>query len=208
MQKQRGERGKQAQAAHQVVVLPEIVPGKLTEQHWLELQEGYKNEDYASEIVEDIVNIVLNKAYDIYLERQLLPYTVNAAIEALTLLVEWNFLRRDESQVSPTLQPGWISSEEPVRPEIDNWAPRHYCEESRKLIDNTVQESVSQEEARDMEAAAVKEEAANQHEVPGTENEHQSPKRRKMKPPKFTGVKDIKMPLKFSNTSLKITSNL
>ncbi|XP_029636304.1 uncharacterized protein C2orf81 homolog isoform X1 [Octopus sinensis] len=205
MQKQRGER-KQAQIAHQVIVQPEIVPGKLSEQQWLEFQEGYKNEEFASEIVDDIVNIVLTKAYEIYLERQLLPYTVNAAIEALTLLVEWNFLRRDESQVSPILQPGWISSEESARPEIDNWAPRHYCEESRKLVDSTVRESVSQEEAKDTEAAVAKDEAANQHEAHGTENEHHSPKRRKMKPPKSSGVKDIKMPLKYSNTSLKQTN--
>ncbi|CAE1169470.1 unnamed protein product [Acanthosepion pharaonis] len=140
MFKQKADRTKVVQPPPPPVQHTEIVPGRLTEQNWQEIEEILDNEEIACEYVEEILNEILLKVYDVYLKQQLLPYTVSAAKDALLLVVEWNFLHRDESQVSPILQPGWIPDKEPTRPVIDNWAPGYFISPDEKSEEEIVEE--------------------------------------------------------------------
>lgn len=51
----------------------------------LEKDDG---EDFIADIVEDVVAITLGKAYDSYISRQLLPFTINQAKDAILQIIE------------------------------------------------------------------------------------------------------------------------
>ena len=57
-----------------------------------EIEEIFDSEETACEYVEEILKEILLKAYDVYLKKQLLPYTVSAAKDALLLVVEVSFI--------------------------------------------------------------------------------------------------------------------
>jgi len=51
----------------------------------LELDDG---EDFISDLVEETVSNALSIIYDKYIERQLLPYTISQAKEALLTIID------------------------------------------------------------------------------------------------------------------------
>lgn len=135
MSKQKADRNKVVQPPPHPVQNTEIGPGRLNEQNWREIEEIIDNEETPCECVEEILNITLREVYKVYLERQLLPYTVSTAKDALLNAVEWIFLQRDESQASPILQPEWTPDIEPCCASIDNWAPS-YCISPDEIVDD------------------------------------------------------------------------
>lgn len=54
----------------------------------LELDDG---EDFIGEVVDEVVSATLNIIYDKYIERQLLPYTISQAKEALLTIIDVSF---------------------------------------------------------------------------------------------------------------------
>lgn len=65
-----------------------------------EIEEILDNEEIACEYVEEILNEILLKVYDVYLKQQLLPYTVSAAKDALLLVVEVSFISFNSNQLN------------------------------------------------------------------------------------------------------------
>lgn len=51
----------------------------------LELDDG---DDFVADIVEEVVGSTLTVIYDKYIERQLLPYTISQAKEALLTIID------------------------------------------------------------------------------------------------------------------------
>ncbi|GAB1599306.1 hypothetical protein Ahia01_000207800 [Argonauta hians] len=186
--------------AVQAAIIPELVPGKLTIRQWLGLHEAYKNEDAALDIVDDITNEVLDRGYEIYVENQLYPYTVNAAIEALSLIVQWNFLRRDESQVSPKLQPGWTPSIEPKQPEIDNWALKHYIDGNGAITEHCQDTSIENKVEEQLEQTEVT------PDVTKVESDHTGIVNRKTKPQLLSSSESISPTRSLNDKSKTITS--
>ncbi|XP_064617742.1 uncharacterized protein C2orf81 homolog isoform X3 [Liolophura sinensis] len=103
-------------------VAHEIIPGKYTDQDWNSMLEKDDGEDFIADIVEDVVAMTLEKAYDGYISRQLLPFTINQAKDAILQIIEWQFLAHDEGDMEVDKDPGWIQEEEPDPATTDCWA--------------------------------------------------------------------------------------
>ncbi|KAF6035447.1 C2orf81 [Bugula neritina] len=85
----------------------------------LELDDG---EDFISDLVEETVSNALSIIYDKYIERQLLPYTISQAKEALLTIIDWRFLACDLGEKDPSTDPTWQEDGEPSAAVPDCWA--------------------------------------------------------------------------------------
>ncbi|TPP39673.1 hypothetical protein FGIG_02974 [Fasciola gigantica] len=94
--------------------------GKLDESDWNELLDDEEVEQIASEYVHDLLNLVLEKAYKSYLSKQLIPFTVYQASEAILKLTELEFIEIDPGDciTSPTC----LEDKVPPPCKIDSWA--------------------------------------------------------------------------------------
>lgn len=66
----------------------EIVPGKFNETDWLALLENDETEDFIADIYDDIWKETSKQIQQIYLHRQLLPYTLMTTENALTSVIQ------------------------------------------------------------------------------------------------------------------------
>jgi hypothetical protein len=73
--------------------LLEIVPGKFNETDWLSLLNNDDTEDFIADIFESMWSEVSKKIESIHISRQLLPFTLMMAENALTNVVQ---VRTDE----------------------------------------------------------------------------------------------------------------
>jgi len=85
----------------------------------LEFDDG---EDFIGEVVEEVVANSLSIIYQKYIERQLLPYTISQAKEALLTIIDWRFLACDPGESDPSADPTWQEDEEPSAAVPDCWA--------------------------------------------------------------------------------------
>lgn len=121
--KSRADKGSKPAPAHTPVVAHEIVPGKFNDQDWNWMLDKDGSEDFIEDIVDEIIDTSLDKIYKLYLERQLLPFTVTMAKEAILQVIEWQFLSRDEGETElESTGEGWIEDEEPEAAVTDCWA--------------------------------------------------------------------------------------
>ncbi|XP_076072554.1 uncharacterized protein LOC143044426 isoform X1 [Mytilus galloprovincialis] len=121
--KSRADKGSKPAPAHTPVVAHEIVPGKFNDQDWTWMLDKDGAEDFIEDIVEEIVDTSLDKIYKLYLDRQLLPFTVTMAKDAILQVIEWQFLSRDEGETElESTGEGWIEDEEPDAATTDCWA--------------------------------------------------------------------------------------
>ncbi|CAF0786639.1 unnamed protein product [Adineta ricciae] len=97
----------------------EIVPGKFNETDWISLIETDETENFIADIFDNIWKDVSDQIQQIYLRRQLLSFTLMRAETALTTVVQWAFLERDESQ--PANGNFWTDDDEPIPCLMDNW---------------------------------------------------------------------------------------
>uniref|UniRef100_A0A1I8JKD8 Uncharacterized protein n=2 Tax=Macrostomum lignano TaxID=282301 RepID=A0A1I8JKD8_9PLAT len=120
--KGRADRGKGAQSTPNPAVQNEIIPGKFTEHDWNLAMGPSENEEFVLGIVNDVVDTALSEIYEKYLQRQLIPYTVSLAKDAMLQIIEWNFLSHDEGE-SPDRLTGeaWSEDREPASATIDSW---------------------------------------------------------------------------------------
>jgi hypothetical protein len=68
--------------------LVEIVPGKFNEHDWFSLLENDETEDFIADIFEMVWGKVSKKVEEIYLERQVLPYTLMVTEEAWSHVIQ------------------------------------------------------------------------------------------------------------------------
>jgi hypothetical protein len=66
----------------------------LIDRNWMLDKDG--SDEFVEDIVDEIIDISLDKIYKLYLERQLLPFTVTMAKDAILQVIEVNlqFLKR------------------------------------------------------------------------------------------------------------------
>ena len=66
----------------------EIVPGKFNENDWLAVLDNDETEDFISDIFEDMWNDASKQIQQIYIRRQLLPYTLMMTENALSNVIQ------------------------------------------------------------------------------------------------------------------------
>ncbi|CAF0848591.1 unnamed protein product [Rotaria sp. Silwood1] len=97
----------------------EIVPGKFNETDWLSLLENDDTEDFIADIFDSIWTETSKQIQQIYIRRQLLPFTLMMTENALSSVIQWAFLERDEPK--PTDGDFWQEDDEPIPCSMDNW---------------------------------------------------------------------------------------
>lgn len=108
-------------AAQTPVIAHEIVPGKFNENDWNAMLDRDSSEEFVQEIMDEIVLYTMDEIYKKYIDRQLLPFTIAQAKDAILQIIEWEFLARDEGE-SNLSDLGWIQDKEPEALTTDCWA--------------------------------------------------------------------------------------
>ncbi|KAM8939636.1 uncharacterized protein C2orf81 homolog [Pelodytes ibericus] len=118
--KSRVEKSRVVTVAPDSHVTVEFVPGRLTEEDWLSLVGMEDGEDSMDDFMDSLLARVMDNCYKVYLARQVVPYTVSQARDALIQMVEWTFVPRDEGQEQLDLT--WQEEEQPQPCLNDSWA--------------------------------------------------------------------------------------
>ncbi|XP_032806402.1 uncharacterized protein C2orf81 homolog [Petromyzon marinus] len=105
-----------------VVVSDDIIPGRLTEAEWLAILDLEDGEMYVRDLLEELLECTMEECHKIYIQRQLIPFTVSQAKEAFLNVIECRFLARDEGQLSVECDSSWQEDLEPQPCSIDTWA--------------------------------------------------------------------------------------
>ncbi|KAK0043796.1 hypothetical protein Bpfe_026763 [Biomphalaria pfeifferi] len=157
MSRQATNRGRQAEKTTKpptAVATPtsahDIVPGKYNENDWNNMLEKDSGEEFCLDIVEELSEKVLSAIYDRYIENQLYPFTISQAKNALTEIIEWQFLSRDDGEKDTELNLTWTQDEEPEPAVTDCWAqgsvPKNYIPPLTPLVGIPEEEPVVVEE--------------------------------------------------------------
>ncbi|XP_051888782.1 uncharacterized protein C2orf81 homolog, partial [Pristis pectinata] len=104
------------------VALVEIIPGRFTETDWQTMVAAEDGENNVMDIIEDIVSQALDQCYSIYIENQLLPFTIAQAKDAILQIIEWQFLTHDPGESNVSLDHSWQEDREPKANVTDSWA--------------------------------------------------------------------------------------
>ncbi|KAI1904689.1 hypothetical protein AGOR_G00008290 [Albula goreensis] len=99
----------------------DIVPGRLSESDWMEMVAQEEGEEVVAEILEELMQSVMEKCYDVYLRKQMIPFTVSWARDALVQALAMQFLARDEGDGQDSGL-SWEQDSEPQPCGIDSWA--------------------------------------------------------------------------------------
>ncbi|KAM4049379.1 uncharacterized protein C2orf81 homolog isoform 2-T2 [Anomaloglossus baeobatrachus] len=77
-------------------------------------------EDVVGDIVDSLLSHVMEECLVVYLQHQVIPYTVSQARDAMLQIVQWTFVPRDEGNHEPGTESTW--QEEPQPCPHDSWA--------------------------------------------------------------------------------------
>ncbi|KAJ8404504.1 hypothetical protein AAFF_G00337710 [Aldrovandia affinis] len=99
----------------------DIVPGRLSKSDWLDMVAQEEGEEVVAEILDELMYCVMEKCYSVYLQKQLVPFTMTWARDALVQTLEWQFLVRDEGEGQDS-SPFWEQDSEPQPCGFDSWA--------------------------------------------------------------------------------------
>ncbi|XP_073673284.1 uncharacterized protein C2orf81 homolog [Garra rufa] len=112
-------------ASHPSAIQPaetvDIVPGRLTESNWTSMLSQEEGEEVVVDIIAELMEGVMDRCYQVYLKRQLIPFSVWWAQNNLVETLECLFLRRDEGD-DPEHELFWQEDPEPQPCVIDSWA--------------------------------------------------------------------------------------
>ncbi|MGH0173653.1 UNVERIFIED_CONTAM: hypothetical protein FKN15_066099 [Acipenser sinensis] len=101
---------------------PDVVQGRLTEADWVSMVAQEEGEEAVAEVFDVLMARVMEECYRAYLKKQLIPFTVMQARDAMVQIVEWRFLARDKGEESVQCDPTWQEDEEPSPCGTDSWA--------------------------------------------------------------------------------------
>ncbi|KAL6470674.1 hypothetical protein MHYP_G00217930 [Metynnis hypsauchen] len=133
----------------QPAVTSDIIAGRLTGNTWREMVEREEGEEVVAVLIDELMDHVMDRCFQVHLQTQLVPFCVRWAREALVQTIEWRFLVRDdgENSDSDTL---WTEEPEPEPSILDSWAegcvPVVYVNQQartalrQKLLDFSVEE--------------------------------------------------------------------
>lgn len=122
MAKSRVEKAGKAVSAPTPAQVHDIVPGRYNDQDWHFMLERDDGEEFITDIIEEVCDSALDIIYKSYIDRQLIPYTVSQAKDAIVQIIEWQFLARDEGEGNIIDDVGWLEDEEPMPAITDCWA--------------------------------------------------------------------------------------
>ncbi|XP_030046775.1 uncharacterized protein C2orf81 homolog [Microcaecilia unicolor] len=100
----------------------EIVPGRFTETDWIAMVTLEEGEENVGEIMDDLVSQVMKHCFQVYLQRQRIPYTISQAKDATIQIIEWRFLVRDTGEACVAKDDSWQEEREPMSAITDSWA--------------------------------------------------------------------------------------
>lgn len=109
-------------ASQTPVIAHEIVPGKFTDNDWNSMVERDSSDEFVLELLDEVLGAAMNQIHHGYIQRQLLPFTITQARDAIVEIIEWQFLAKDEGEVTIESDLGWIEDEEPEPATTDCWA--------------------------------------------------------------------------------------
>ncbi|XP_041363879.1 uncharacterized protein C2orf81 homolog isoform X2 [Gigantopelta aegis] len=162
--KSRADKGKPP-AAQTPVISHEIVPGKFNDHDWNLMLDHDNSEEFIIDMLDTVVENTMNIIYENYIEKQLLPFTITQAKDAILQIVEWQFLARDDGEPEAISDPGWLQDEEPDPAITDCWAqgavPKSYIALSTQTIQEEPQaeeEAVAEQKISDEEITTGEEE--------------------------------------------------
>ncbi|XP_046370038.1 uncharacterized protein C2orf81 homolog isoform X2 [Haliotis rufescens] len=157
--KSRADKGKPP-AAQTPVITHEIVPGKFNDHDWNIMLDKDGTEDFILDLVDEVVDSTMDTIYKTYIDKQLLPFTISQAKDAILQIIDWQFLDRDGGEVNTEGDPTWLQDEEPDPATTDCWAqgsvPRTYLPPPTPVIVEETQEQLEEEHVQtDLEEAKV-----------------------------------------------------
>ncbi|XP_030835020.1 uncharacterized protein C2orf81 homolog [Strongylocentrotus purpuratus] len=112
----------------------DVIPGRFTETDWNSMLDKEDGEDFVIDIVSNIVDSALTVIYDNYIQKQLHPYVVTQARDAILQIIEWQFLARDEGETQPENDATWLEEDEPMPCVPDAWAQGSVPQKNRPLM--------------------------------------------------------------------------
>ncbi|XP_041485086.1 uncharacterized protein C2orf81-like isoform X1 [Lytechinus variegatus] len=118
----------------------DVIPGRFTENDWNSMLDKEDGEDFVIDIVGNIVDSALTVIYDNYIQKQLYPYVVTQARDAILQIIEWQFLARDEGETQPENDATWLEEDEPMPCVPDAWAQGSVPQKNRPLLSPPVSE--------------------------------------------------------------------
>nr|XP_055036780.1 uncharacterized protein C2orf81 homolog [Misgurnus anguillicaudatus]XP_055036781.1 uncharacterized protein C2orf81 homolog [Misgurnus anguillicaudatus]XP_055036782.1 uncharacterized protein C2orf81 homolog [Misgurnus anguillicaudatus] len=89
--------------------------------HLTDIITQEEGEEVAVDIIADVMDSVMDRCCQVYLQRQLIPFSVWWARNNLVQTLECLFLMRDEGD-DPEREPFWKEDPEPQPGAIDSWA--------------------------------------------------------------------------------------
>ncbi|XP_072262865.1 uncharacterized protein C2orf81 homolog [Pyxicephalus adspersus] len=98
----------------------DIIPGRFTEDEWLSMVVTEDGEEVVGDIMDSLISRVMEECYKVYLQRQLIPYTISQAGDAMIRIIEWAFIPRDDGEDDNYPKQTW--QEEPQPCPNDSWA--------------------------------------------------------------------------------------
>ncbi|XP_078495957.1 uncharacterized protein LOC100177758 [Ciona intestinalis] len=111
-----------AQSVQAPTITNDVVPGRLSDGDWSRLMYDEEDTSFVGSIVDDIVELTLAECHKRFTWKQVLPFTVYQAKDALLQIVQWRFLSRDLGEENVGNDPGWTEDSEPEPAVIDSWA--------------------------------------------------------------------------------------
>ncbi|GFN86297.1 hypothetical protein PoB_001280300 [Plakobranchus ocellatus] len=149
--KTRGADKTKPPASQTPVITHEIVPGKFTDHDWNFMVDRDGADEFITDIVDELMETTMSAIYDKYIESQLLPFTITQARDAITEIIEWQFLARDEGELEMETDLGWAQDEEPEPAVTDCWAqgsvPRNLIPIPEVPLEEIPEEPKAEEEA-------------------------------------------------------------
>ncbi|XP_005101588.1 uncharacterized protein C2orf81 homolog isoform X2 [Aplysia californica] len=205
--KTRGADKTKPPASQTPVIAHEIVPGKFTDNDWNAMVERDSSDEFVLDIMDELMENTMAAIYNKYIERQLLPFTITQARDAIIEIIEWQFLAKDEGEVDIESDLGWVEDEEPEPAVTDCWAqgsvPRNLIpcpspipEEEEEVVETDVvtetvaeTEPVEQAEQEPEELADVVSDTEENAQVGDTEERSSEKATADVKPPPNGKVK-------------------
>ncbi|XP_073506354.1 uncharacterized protein C2orf81 homolog isoform X2 [Phyllobates terribilis] len=118
--KSRGDKSRTVTVAPLPPVTVDIIPGRFTEDDWMSMVTAEDGEDVVGDLVDSLISHVMEECLTVYLQQQVIPYTVSQARDAMLQIVQWTFVPRDEGKHKPDSESTW--QEEPQPCPHDSWA--------------------------------------------------------------------------------------
>ncbi|KAK3761348.1 hypothetical protein RRG08_060916 [Elysia crispata] len=172
--KTRGADKTKPPASQTPVIAHEIIPGKFNDNDWNFMVDRDGADEFVTDIVDELMETTMSAIYDKYIQSQLLPFTITQARDAITEIIEWQFLARDEGEQHIETDLGWAQDEEPEPAVTDCWAqgsvPRNFVPIPEAPLEEIPEEPAGEEEII-TEVAVEKEVTVEPPEVEDTVSE-------------------------------------